>query len=104
MKSKIQIITTGPYSGFFKQSFPSKKIGIFSTWKDNRTKLVGEDLPQTDKIHFDYVFDKYELDTLNYPQDKKSRYIHLIDEKVSRKQRLRKTKCARPKLGLPGVY
>ena len=31
----------------FKEQYPSKKIGVFSTWLDNRTKLVGDGLAQT---------------------------------------------------------
>jgi len=67
---------------FFKQQFPEKKIGIFSTWLDNRTKLVGESLPQTGNIRFDMIADNYENDTLNFPHDKEGKYIHLADEKV----------------------
>jgi len=67
---------------FFKQQYPEKKIGIFSTWTDNRTKLVGEALPQTGNIKFDYVADGYELDTVQFPHDKQSLYIHNIDERV----------------------
>src|SRR4029077_6739382 len=58
-------------------------IGIFSTWTDNRTKLVGESLPQTGKIKLDYIADGYELDTVNFPHDKQSLYIHTIDERVT---------------------
>src|ERR1700759_3756465 len=61
---------------FLKNDQPDKKIGIFSTWTDNRTKLVGESLAQTGNIKFDYAFDGYELDTANYPHDKKSAYTH----------------------------
>ena len=61
----------------------SKKTAIFSTWLDNRTKLVGESLPQTDQIKVDYHTDGLELDTVNYPHDKLSQYIHKIDEKVT---------------------
>ena len=68
---------------FFKQQFPQKKIGIFSTWTDNRTKLAGESMTQTGNLKFDYVSDGFELDTFRYPHDRESRYIHLIDEKVS---------------------
>jgi len=67
---------------FFKQQFPEKKIGIFSTWLDNRTKLVGESLPQTGNMRFDMIADNYENDTLNFPHDKEGKYIHLADEKV----------------------
>jgi len=68
---------------FFKQEYPSKKIAIFSTWTDNRTKLVGESSPATGNLKFDYVSDGYELDTLHYPHDSQSEYIHHIDEKVA---------------------
>ena len=66
----------------FKDAYPNKKIGVFSTWLDNRTKLVGDGLAQTNYLHVDYCRDGYELDTLQFPHDKSARYIHLIDEKV----------------------
>ena len=66
----------------FKEANPNKKIGVFSTWLDNRTKLVGDGLAQTNYLHVDYHRDGYELDTLQFPHDKKAYYIHLIDEKV----------------------
>src|ERR1700722_2851725 len=68
---------------FLKTDQPSKKIGIFSTWTDNRTKLVGESLTATGGFKFDYVSDGYELDTAQFPHDKQSMYIHLIDERVA---------------------
>jgi hypothetical protein len=68
---------------FLKTDQPARKIGIFSSWTDNRTKLAGESLPQTGNIKFDYVFDGYELDTTQFPHDKQSRYMHLIDERVA---------------------
>lgn len=68
---------------FFKQQYPGKKAGIFSTWTDNRTKLIGESLPQTGNIKLDYVADGYDLDTVNFPHDKQSSYIHAIDERVA---------------------
>lgn len=67
----------------FKEQYPTKKIGVFSTWLDNRTKLIGEGLPQTGHLKMDYVSDGYELDTVAFPHDKLSGYIHQIDEKVS---------------------
>jgi predicted AlkP superfamily pyrophosphatase or phosphodiesterase len=66
----------------FKDQYPHKKIGIFSTWLDNRTKLAGEGLPKTKGLKFDYVSDGYELDTISYPHDAENKYIHLIDERV----------------------
>ncbi len=68
---------------FFKEQYPKKKTAIFSTWLDNRTKLVGDNLPQTGKITTDYHFDGLELDTIRYPHDKQSKYINLIDEQVA---------------------
>lgn len=68
---------------FFKEQYPSKKTAVFSTWLDNRTKLVGEGLPQTGPLKLDYFFDGFELDTLNFPHDKEAEYIRKIDEKVT---------------------
>lgn len=68
---------------FFKQQFPAKKTAVYSTWLDNRTKLVGDNLPQTGNLKTDYHFDGLELDTARYPHDKQSKYIHLIDEEVT---------------------
>jgi hypothetical protein len=66
----------------FKDQYPSKKIAVFSSWLDNRTKLVGDGLAQTGFMKVDYVADGYELDTLQFPHDKDSKYMHQIDEKV----------------------
>lgn len=66
----------------FKQQYPTKKIGVFSSWLDNRTKLVGDGLSQTGFLKVDYTADGYELDTLQFPHDKESKYMHQIDEKV----------------------
>lgn len=67
----------------FKEQYPNKKIGIYSTWLDNRTKLVGDGLAQTNHLKVDYTSDGYELDTVKFPHDKLANYIHLIDEKVT---------------------
>lgn len=67
----------------FKDQYPGRKIGIYSTWTDNRTKLIGENLPATKAIKMDFVSDGYELDTTQYPHDRESNYIHLIDERVA---------------------
>ncbi|HTK22230.1 MAG TPA: alkaline phosphatase family protein [Mucilaginibacter sp.] len=66
-----------------KNADPSKKIAVFSSWTDNRTKLVGESLAQTGNIKVDYAFDGYELDTVKFPHDKAGLYMHLIDEQVT---------------------
>ena len=65
-----------------KNAYPDKKTAVFSSWTDNRTKLVGESLPQTGGYKLDYAADGYELDTIKFPRDKPGNYMHLIDEKV----------------------
>jgi hypothetical protein len=67
----------------FKNQYPNKKIAVFSSWLDNRTKLVGDGLAQTGFIKVDYAADGYELDTLQFPHDKASKYMHQIDDKVT---------------------
>lgn len=60
---------------FLKEQDNSKKIGIFSSWLDNRTKLVNRD--------FDYKFDGLELDTVNFPHDDDRAFMKKIDEAVT---------------------
>lgn len=67
----------------YKDAYPNGKIAIYSTWLDNRTKLIGEGLPGTRSIQMDYVFDGLEIDTVNYPHDKYSYYIKRIDAEVA---------------------
>ncbi|WP_353723073.1 alkaline phosphatase family protein [Dyadobacter sp. 676] len=67
---------------FLEEQYSQKRTAIFSTWLDNRTKLVGTNLLQTDKLQIDYSFDGFELDTVHFKHDKQSEYIHRIDEKV----------------------
>ncbi len=66
----------------FKNGFPARKTAIFSSWLDNRTKLVGEGLSQTNAIKTDYHFDGYELDTVQFPHDNERNFMHRIDERV----------------------
>lgn len=70
---------------FFKTAYPEKTTAVFSTWLDNRTKLLGDGLAQTGKLHIDYAVDGLELDTVQFPHDKDSWYIHQIDEVVAGK-------------------
>ena len=62
---------------------PSFKTAIFSTWLDNRTKLVGEGLEATDRFRFDFAFDGFEHDTVRFPHDEARDYIRNIDELVA---------------------
>ncbi len=65
-----------------KESDPSKKTAVYSSWLDNRTKLVAEGLPEAGNILVDYHADGYELDTLTFPHDKERSFMNRIDEKV----------------------
>lgn len=68
---------------FLKEARPDAKTAIFSTWQDNRTKLLGENLPSTNYLSLDRFFDGLELDTLTYPHDEAHFYIRDIDELVA---------------------
>jgi hypothetical protein len=67
---------------FFNAQFPQKKTAVFSSWLDNRTKLVGESMPETGNLKLTHHFDGLELDTAQYPHDKKRDFMHQIDEAV----------------------
>jgi predicted AlkP superfamily pyrophosphatase or phosphodiesterase len=67
---------------FLKEQYPQKKTAVFSSWEDNRTKLVGENLATTGHLKLDHHFDGLELDTIRYPHDDKRDFMHRIDEAV----------------------
>lgn len=67
---------------FFKAQYPQKKTAVFSTWLENRTRLIGSDAKEAGNFQPDYHFDGLELDTIHYPHDTLAKYIHLIDEAV----------------------
>lgn len=67
----------------FKNQYPDKKIAVYSSWTDNRTKLVGDALPEAGNLHVDYHADGFELDTVKFRHDKAGNYMHLIDEQVA---------------------
>jgi predicted AlkP superfamily pyrophosphatase or phosphodiesterase len=66
-----------------KQSNPTLKTAVFSTWEDNRTKLIGEGLQQAGNVSVDFKFDGLEHDTVNFPHDTTRVFIQRIDEAVS---------------------
>jgi predicted AlkP superfamily pyrophosphatase or phosphodiesterase len=37
----------------FKNQYPDRKTAVFSSWLDNRTKLIGTGLPQTNNVPVD---------------------------------------------------
>lgn len=68
---------------YFREQYPSKEIAVFSTWLDNRTKLIGTGLDATGQIRMNYHFDGFEHDTLRFPHDEATTYIRDIDDLVA---------------------
>ena len=66
----------------FKTQYPKKTTGIFSTWIDNRTKLIGSDAKAAGNIQPDFIFDGMENDTINYPHDDYGYFYNVIDDSV----------------------
>ena len=64
-----------------EQANPSLQTAVFSSWIDNRTKLVGEGLPAAGNVKLDYSFDGLELDKTRFPVSEKRMFD--IDESVS---------------------
>lgn len=62
---------------------PAWSTAIFSSWTDNRTKLVGENLPEAGGINIDYTYDGLELDTVRFPHTKDRKFMFAIDEQIS---------------------
>ncbi|KXX68065.1 alkaline phosphatase family protein [Flammeovirga sp. SJP92] len=75
------------YTSLFKLAKEQEKpysTAIYSTWLDNRTKLIGEGLASTGNVKVDYAFDGFELDTVNFPKKENNLQYFEIDEKVSK--------------------
>ncbi|MDT0553072.1 alkaline phosphatase family protein [Urechidicola vernalis] len=66
-----------------KESKPHLKTAIFSTWLDNRTKLLEGATGTTNSFKFDYSFDGFEHDTIQFPHSEDRKFIFNIDEHVS---------------------
>lgn len=67
----------------FKTQYPDKITAVFSTWIDNRTKLIGSNAVAAGNIQPDYYFDGMELDTVLYPHDTAGYFYNLIDDAVA---------------------
>jgi predicted AlkP superfamily pyrophosphatase or phosphodiesterase len=67
---------------FFKAQYPEKKTAVFSTWVDNRTKLIGSNARDGGYLQPDYYFDGMELDTAKFPHDTAGYFYNVIDEIV----------------------
>jgi len=61
----------------------SLQTAIFSTWLENRTRLIGDGLPEAGGNKLDYHFDGFEHDTERFPHDLGRTYIRNIDELVT---------------------
>ena len=67
-----------------KQHNPDLSTALFSTWEDNRTKLLGHGRPEAGGDKLDYYFDGFENDEQRFPHDEVREYIKQIDDLVSR--------------------
>jgi predicted AlkP superfamily pyrophosphatase or phosphodiesterase len=65
-----------------KNDNPALVTAIFSTWTDNRTKLLGDGLEAAGGTKIDYAYDGFELDTERFPHDEGGDYIRQIDAVV----------------------
>ena len=63
---------------------PELRLGIFSTWTDNRKILLGEGLAQGGNWRFDLVVDGLEEDAARFPLLPMNAHIAHIDNAVSR--------------------
>lgn len=61
----------------------SLHTAIFSTWLENRTRLIGDGLAEAGGKKLDYHFDGFENDTEQFPHDDERTYIRNIDELVT---------------------
>jgi predicted AlkP superfamily pyrophosphatase or phosphodiesterase len=59
------------------------QTAIFSTWQDNRTRLIGEELEEAGDVKLDYAVDGLEHDTTNFPHDTSRMFIRNIDAAVA---------------------
>ena len=74
------------YWDFFriaKTANPQLKTALFSTWEDNRTKLLGDGLAEAGGHKLDYFYDGLEHQTAAYPHDAEANYIKAIDQAVA---------------------
>lgn len=65
-----------------KASDANLTTAIFSTWLDNRTKLIGEGLAAAGSIKLDFKYDSLEYDTVQFPHQADRVFIQQIDEAV----------------------
>jgi len=66
-----------------KQSNSSLQTALFSTWMENRTRLLGNGLSEAGGNKLDYYFDGFERELERFPHDESRNHIKDIDEMVS---------------------
>lgn len=66
-----------------KQQSRNVTTGLFSSWIDNRTVLIGQGKAETGNLQIDYVCDGYEQDYEAFPKKDHDMRIFDIDEHVS---------------------
>lgn len=66
-----------------KEQKENYTTGLFSTWIDNRTVLIGEGRMETNFLEIDFVKDGYDEDSEQFPKRENNLQIFDIDELVS---------------------
>ncbi len=65
---------------FFSATNPKGSTAVFSSWLDNRTKLVGSAASKAGYLQPDFHYDGLESDTVRFPNDSKGfRFQHIDD-------------------------
>jgi len=59
------------------------RTAVFSTWQENRTRLIGEEQEEAGDIRLDHSVDGLEHDTITFPHDTSRVFIRKIDDAVT---------------------
>ncbi|WP_447641435.1 MULTISPECIES: alkaline phosphatase family protein [Chitinophagaceae] len=90
---------------YYKSSYPNGEIAVFSSWQDNRTKLVEDRFAPTGNIAVDYSYDGLELDIVGFPHDANKAYMNRIDDSITaRRSCLYSGPSSGSNMGLFGIY
>ncbi|MDX1500429.1 MAG: alkaline phosphatase family protein [Woeseiaceae bacterium] len=66
-----------------KANDPALRTALFSTWTDNRTKLLGDGLEAAGGKKLDYAFDGLELGATEHSVEEEIEFIRAIDRRVA---------------------
>lgn len=61
------------------------KTGLYSSWTDNRTVLIGEGKDETGNLKIDFVADGFDLDTIAFPHKEMDLHVFDYDEAATEK-------------------